>query len=245
MEQLLEYSIRITPGLVILTLTYILLPKKSIASKLFLLIFGFILIRDSMTPMEFWQFGISEKTVWLRFIDDGLILFVLALTSLGLTFGIIYLNKPLNKYLIWFGNNKVMSLVVGFIGAVIVLAPILMMSIGTPIEERGGVVSPDLLVPLLVLAIFGNFMEEVLFRGYLQGYFEKLSGPWRAVVLSGLLFATGHIFLAITVTDLGVAILLFTLYEGFICAIVRMNHGIIAATLTHGLTIFVLASGIF
>ena len=54
----------------------------------------------------------------------------------------------------------------------------------------------------------------------------------------------GHIFLAVTVTDLGIAVILFTLYEGIICAVVRKNHGVIAATITHGMTIFILASGL-
>ncbi len=170
---------------------------------------------------------------------------MLALTSLLLTFGIIYLNRRLNKFLVWFGQSKLNSLTVGLLGAMVVITPFLFMYNLTPIEQRGGLISNDLLLPLLFLALFGNFMEEVLFRGYLQGYFEQLTGPWRAVVLSALLFAIGHIFLATTVTDLGVAILAFTLYEGIVCAIVRMKHGIIAATLTHGLTIFFLASGIF
>ncbi len=49
MDQLLEYSFRITPGLLLLIFTYILLSKEMIASKLFVLVFGFILVRDAMT----------------------------------------------------------------------------------------------------------------------------------------------------------------------------------------------------
>lgn len=245
MEQLLEFGLRITPGIVLIALTYILLPRKSIISKLFMLVFGFVLMRDTMTPLGFWQFGISENTMWLRFIDDGLILFALALTSLVVTLGIMFMNKPLNNHILWFGNYKVISLMVGLVGAVIVIAPFFIMYINAPIEGRGGNVSPDQMLPLFVFALLGNFMEEVLFRGYIQGYFETLVSPWRAVFLSGLLFSMGHIFLATTVTNLGVGVLLFTLYEGLICAVVRKNHGVIAASLTHGLTIFVLASGLF
>lgn len=40
-------------------------------------------------------------------------------------------------------------------------------------------------------------------------------------------------------------ILVFTLYEGVICAIVAMKQGVIASTLTHGLAVFILASGLF
>ncbi|GAA0361602.1 CPBP family intramembrane glutamic endopeptidase [Bacillus horti] len=244
LEQIFQYSLRITPGLILITLTYLLLPQKTVMAKLFLLVFGFILVRDAMTPMGFWRFGVSENTVWVRFIEDGLILTTLGIISLLFTVAIVYLNPKLKEYLVWFGQNKLASIGMGLAGAVIVILPFLYMYNVAPVELRGGIVPTNLIVPLLVLALFGNLMEEVLFRGYLQGYFEKITGPWRAAILSGLLFALGHIFLSATVTDLGIAILIFTLYEGMVCAFVRMKYGIIASTLTHGLTIFVLASGL-
>lgn len=243
MDMLLEFSLRIIPALLIIAVTYILIPKKSVMSKMFLLIFGFVVMRDAMTPMGFWQFGLSEGIVWLRFIDDGFILISLAITSLILTLAVIFFNKNMNKYLKWFGIHKMRSVAVGVFGAVIVTFPFLIMYMNTPIDDRGGTVAGSLLAPLLIFALFGNFMEEVLFGGYIQGYFETLVRPWRAAVISGLLFSAGHIFLATTVTDLGWPILLFTLYEGMVCAFIRKDHGIFAASLTHGLSIFVLASG--
>ncbi|MGM7724788.1 lysostaphin resistance A-like protein [Metabacillus sp. Hm71] len=242
--EILEYSLRISPGLILILITYLLLPNKDEIIKMFLLVFGFILIRDAMTPMGFWQFGVTENTVWLRFIESGPILYTLGLTSLLLTLVVIYLNPRLSVYLLWFGQKKVISICAGLLGAAVVISPFLYMYNVIPIEQRGGV-PENILLPLFFIALLGNFMEEVLFRGYLQGYFNRLTGPWRSVFLSGLLFAVGHIFLAATVTDLGVIILVFTLYEGIVCSIVRMKYGIIASTLTHGLAIFFLASGLF
>ena len=66
----------------------------------------------------------------------------------------------------------------------------------------------------------------------------------RAAVLSGLLFAACHVFLASTVTDVGPPLLAFALYEGLICAFLRMREGVIAAALAHGTAIFLLASGL-
>lgn len=113
-----------------------------------------------------------------------------------------------------------------------------------PVADRGGPVPVALLGPLLVLAFGGNLMEEVLFRGFLQGYLETLLSGIRVVMLSGLFFAAGHVFLAATVTDLGWPILAFTLAEGLVCAWVKQRSGVLAATVTHGLVIFALASGI-
>lgn len=86
-------------------------------------------------------------------------------------------------------------------GAVMVALPLLAVMRFVPLGERGGDVPAVLLIPLAVLALGGNFMEEVLFRGHVQGYLETIGlGAVRTVLLSGALFAAGHVFLAATVT---------------------------------------------
>lgn len=245
LDMMWEYGLRIMPGLILIALTYVLLPRKTVAFRLFMLIFGFILIRDVMTPLGFWEFGVAdENTMWVRFIDNGPLLITFGIVSLLVTAAVWYGNRSLNSYLVWFGPNKWLSAAVGVAGAAVVVAPFLFLYGQVPVEDRGGAVSLGLLWPLLTLALLGNFMEEVLFRGYVQGYLEQFTGMWRAAVLSGLLFAAGHIFLSATVTGLGVTVLIFTLYEGLVCALVRMKYGIMAAALTHGLAIFVLSSGL-
>ena len=49
---------------------------------------------------------------------------------------------------------------------------------------------------VLVVALLGNLYEEVLFRGYLQGYLQTGCdmGRYRAGVTSGLLFSTFSLF---------------------------------------------------
>lgn len=244
MIMLLDYGMRIMPAIMIIALTYVLMPKKSVMSKLFLLIMGFLVMRDAMTPLGLWRFGSNEGVVWFRFIEDGFILAGLAFTSLVLTCAILFFNQNMSGYLQWFGKHKLKSAAAGVFGAVVVTLPILFMYMNIPGEDRGGTVAVSLLAPLFVFTLLGNFMEEVLFRGYVQGYFETLVQPWRAAVISGFLFSSGHIFLAVTVTDLGWPILVFTLYEGLVCAFIRKDFGIIAASLTHGLGIFILASGL-
>ncbi|CAM3682828.1 MULTISPECIES: CPBP family intramembrane glutamic endopeptidase [Paenibacillus] len=244
LEQLMDYSLRIMPGILLLIIVYLLLPKQAVEARLFMLVLGFILIRDAMTPLGFWKLGATGHTVWLRFLDDGWLLVTLGMMSLILTFGIVLSNKPLSNLLFWCGRGRSASVFAGMVGALIVVVPFALIYSFIDLEERGGVVSPYVLLPLLFMALAGNFMEEVLFRGYLQGYFERISGPMKAAVISAILFATGHIFLAITVTDIGAPILIFTLYEGIVCAYVRVKYGILSSTLTHGLAIFTLASGL-
>jgi uncharacterized protein len=97
------------------------------------------------------------------------------------------------------------------------------------------------LMGMLVLAYCANALEEVLFRGFLQGYLEQHVTPLRAALLSGLAFAACHSFLALSVTQLGWPVLAFTLIEGLACGLVRMRHGVVAATATHGTAILLIA----
>ena len=51
MTDLLDYFLRISPGLTLLAIVFLLLPRKQIVARILLLIFGFILMRDAMTPV--------------------------------------------------------------------------------------------------------------------------------------------------------------------------------------------------
>ena len=114
-----------------------------------------------------------------------------------------------------------------------------------PIETRGGLFPSNLILPLMIFTLFGNLLEEVLFRGFLQNYLTSEVGTKRSILLSGLLFAVGHTFLATSVTDLGIWVLIFTLYEGLVCAFLSEKYGLVSATLAHGLAILFLAVGHF
>lgn len=80
MELLFEYSIGLFPGLLLIALFYALIPKEYRLFKVVILIFGFILMRDAMTPIGLWTFGIEGNVMWLRFIEDAFILLTLAFT---------------------------------------------------------------------------------------------------------------------------------------------------------------------
>lgn len=241
MELLFDYTLRLLPGLVLIGLLVALIPKEFILFRVVVLIMGFILMRDAMTPVGLWEFGVTENTMWLRFIDNGFILLVLALTSLIAVWGIV---KWLDVKLIWFKTtDKMRAILIAMFAAVIVVVPFMIPYFSTPIEDRGGTVHYTLWVMLLVFALCGNLLEEVLFRGMFQEHMHKFLKPLHAIVLSGLLFAVGHTFLAITVTDLGFLVLLFTLVEGLMCAFIYYRYGLLPATVTHGLSIFFLSVG--
>lgn len=245
MPQLVEYSLRLAPGLALVAVTVGLLGRAAPALRIAVLVMGFVLIRDLMTPLGFWTFGRTGSGLpWLRFQDDGPLLVIFGVAGVVLVGLVLRTQKDLSAYLTW-GRPDGRALLTAVAGAAIVALPLLGVMALVPVDDRGGPVAAGLLLPLLVLALGGNLMEEVLFRGYLQGYLETTSlGTVRVILASGLLFATGHAFLAVTVTDLGWPILAFTLVEGLVCAWVKHRSGVPAAALTHGLIIFAIACGV-
>ncbi len=240
---LLQYIIRLIPAMTVLGLFIFLLPRKSAEFRLAAYILLFVVTRDAMTPLGLWSFG-SEGFFWMRFIGNPGMLFVLGALSLFLAGLLIMADADLRRYIVWIPDRSGADVAWGIAGALVVALPFVFFYTGVPVQARGGAVPGILLIPIAVMALCGNFLEETLFRGFFQGYMEEIAGPVRAALLSGAFFAACHIFLAVTVTAVGWPLLAFTLYEGLIASFIRMRFGLIASTLTHGGAIFLIASGI-
>jgi hypothetical protein len=244
-EYLLPYMVRIAPGLVLGGASLVALRRHAPPVRIFVYILIFVLTRDAMTPMGLWEFG-ATSAFWLRFTAPAPILVIQGITSALLVVAMHAGDPEVRKYVEWFAGTRPAAIIEGMVGALVVAAPLLIWYRLVPIETRGGVVATGLLPAVLVVALLGNLYEEVLFRGYLQGYLETGCGMgrYRAGITSGLLFGLGHGFLALTVTAVGWPVLLFATYEGIVCGVIRARRGVVAAVLTHGLAIFLLASGL-
>lgn len=243
LELLISYLIRVIPGILLGVFLLLLLPKKQTAIRMIVYILLFVLTRDAMTPMGLWTFG-TDGFFWLRFINDPIVLIILGLVSAGMVLTMNYAEKDLKALLVWNKESVTKSIFFGVLGAAAVALPLIFIYLSTPIGIRGGKPENYMLFSILILALLGNLYEEVLFRGYFQGYIGKYVSPLKSAILSGILFGFGHSFLAITVTDIGWSLLIFATYEGIIAGLVRMKYGLLGATLTHGLAIFILASGL-
>ena len=234
---------RIMPGLLLISVTFFILPPKQLLARIFLLILGFVLMRDAMTPVGYWSFGITEQAIWLRFINDGWLLAVLATLSLG-TCLLLLCVKDLRKLVQWGHLASPTPYVVGIVAGAAVALPFLVLAQPIDISLRGGDVALALLPALLYMSLAGNFLEELLFRGFLQSHLANQMDGTRAAIISGLMFAVAHVFLASTVTNLGWPLLVFVIIEGLACAFVYKRFGLVSAALTHGTAIFLLASGL-
>lgn len=244
MSELSPYLLRIAPGMLLIIACFLLTtPHRDPLLRIVALILGFVLMRDAMTPAGFWSFGVSGGAPWLRFVDDPTLLVVFGVSVLLLT-GLLLWRVPSLAALVRWGTADPVSLAAGVGAGLAIAVPFVLLAAGTPIEERGGAVAVGFLPVLLFFSLAGNLGEEVLFRGFLQGWLQRVYSPTRAAVTSGALFAACHAFLASTVTDVGWPLLVFTLVEGLVCAFLCQWRGVIPAAVAHGVAIFTLASGL-
>ncbi len=243
----LQYSLMVLPGLALAAVLFLFLRKAHPLLHLVLFIAVFIFARDAMTPHGLWSLG-NEGFLWMRWIDDPIMLLAMGVTSIGFVLVMQTVSPQLAALVSWFEGNKLSGLMTGIAGAVIAVLPVLLIHLlgDAPIEDRGGIVLVHLLPFTLFMSLFGNLYEEILFRGYFYGWLTAKEGfkPVPAGLISGVSFSFGHVFLAYTVTDVGISVLIFALWEGCVAGLVRARFGVIPATVTHGLCIFLLTSGL-
>ncbi len=242
-----EYLLMLAPGLVLAVVLFLVLRKAHPLLHLCIFISVFIFTRDAMTPLGLWSIG-NENFLWIRFIDDPLTLLVLGVSSIAFVVLMQRVSPGLSVRVKWFEGSKLLGIVIGIAGAVIAALPLLLVYItGVPIESRGGALPYTLLPFVLFIALSGNLYEEVLFRGYVYGWLtdKEEMKPVPAGLISGVFFSFGHVFLAFNVTNVGISLLVFALWEGVLAGLVRSQFGLLPAVLTHGLAVFLLSSGLF
>jgi hypothetical protein len=241
MDTLIPYFLRLLPGLIPFALLLALVPRKFAEMRLFAYILLFILLRDTMTPMGLWKFS---NSIDLRFTAAPPVLILLGFASVAAVVGLQRMEPELGKLLVWVKGKTREAALLGALGTLAIVLPVFVFHKAAASEFGTEPVTLTSLISIAILAFLGNLLEEVLFRGYLQGLFEKKGlSVFRSAIATGIAFGACHAFLAISVTDLGLPILAFTCYEGLVASWIRMRSGVLASTLAHGGAIFLMANG--
>ncbi|WP_248750077.1 CPBP family intramembrane glutamic endopeptidase [Pseudomonas sp. MWU15-20650] len=235
MVVLTDYVLYVAPGAGLFGLWFALTPKSQPAMRILILLAAFVLMRDALTPLHLWA---PSRDMQIAFSANAFVLSALGGLSLLLMMLLARAAPELWRWVVWSKGNWAYGLGIGLaVGC----------AIGLPLRLLQGIEAQAIhgywvwLPGMVVLAYGANALEEVLFRGCLQGYLEQQVTPLRAALISGVAFAACHTFLALSVTQLGWPVLLFTLVEGLACAFVRMRYGVLPATLSHGTAILLIA----
>ena len=235
LEVLIDYSVHLAPGLLLFGAWFALTPRAQVAMRILILLAAFVLMRDAMTPLGMWA---VSRDAQIAFSGNAFVLAALGGLSVLLIMLLSRLAPELWRLMRWSIGNPLVGMAVGVVVGCL---------IGVPLRVYQGIDASQFhgywvwLPGMVVLAYGANALEEVLFRGFLQGYLEQQVSPLRAALISGVAFAACHGFLALSVTQLGWPVLLFTLLEGLACALVRMRYGVLPAALAHGTAILLIA----
>ena len=243
MDATVTYLLRILPALALFAIVLVTL-QPTAKFRIVLYVALFILLRDALTPLGLWSLGSHRGAFWLRLTPDPLFLMLFALGAVLLVLVMWYADRENRRWVTWFHGSPGPGLLLGLFGGLVATAPLAIAYRFIDLADRGGAVALPVLLAGFVFAMAGNLYEEFLFRGYVLGLLAERRPLAAAGWLSGLLFALCHVFLAVTVTDVGAPLLLFVLWEGLVAGFVGARRGVIPAALAHGGTVFLLSSGL-
>lgn len=227
LSALLNYLLLVMPLLGLFALWYCLTPQRHTGLRLAIVLIGFICARDLMTPHELWRLGGHPA---LQFHANGWVLVALGGSSVVLIAVLARCAPALWQLVVAFKGNRATGLAMGVAAGC---------AIGLPVRLYLGVEVAALpwLLGFAVLAFAGNALEEVLFRGMLQGLLERSTSAQRAAWGSAIAFCACHVYLAFILTSAGWPVMLFTFVEGIACAQIRLRWGTVPAIATHGTAI--------
>src|SRR5690606_11285502 len=130
---------------------FALWPRRQVIARILLLILGFVLVRDVVTPLGFWDFGRTGGAFWIRFRPEPLLLWALALSSAGLA-AALYFGLPELRARVRRGSFAKGSTWLWGLGGVLVISlPIAALAMTQPLSARGGTVPGQVLPALFAL----------------------------------------------------------------------------------------------
>ncbi|MCR8659053.1 CPBP family glutamic-type intramembrane protease [Paenibacillus endoradicis] len=236
MELLLELLWILFPFLLVMLLLYVIVARKKVVWKIVIFVTSFVIIETMLLYKQLWWLHGEHRRLEIEFTSDGWILFTLSLVGLLIVVGCILFQVKLNRYVIWTGKNIFKSVTCGSIGAIILSLPIILLnfySLGrVPVDG-----SLSLFISIIMFIVVGKSIEELLFRGYLQGYLDRIYSPFKSGFITTAIYSLLNFLILIVANEYFLLAWIQTIYIGIICSCLRYRYGILASTLANALAI--------
>lgn len=241
-REFVDYVEFIVPPFFLIWVFVFSLPQAAFPFRLAAQIFSFIFVRDAMIPTKMWTITDDFS---LTFIDDAMSLFLVSLSSVFMA-GLVYHTNKENASIVLFRQNPSSCLQAGVLASLIIYVPVYFLKNKMGSATKTIPYDALLLAGNLALTLCGNLVEELLFRSCLASYLKKLGvTQMRSALLQAAAFAIYHLYLAYFQTNCKELLLLFTFWEGLVCALLHQRCGLGAATVAHALAIFYITINLF
>jgi|GEM_PF-6226918 len=236
MELLLELLWILVPFLLVMLLLYVIVARKKVVWKIVIFIISFIIIETVLLYKQLWWLQGKQSKLEIEFTSDGWILFTLSLIGLLIVVGFILFQVKLNRYVIWTNKNIFKSFMYGSIGAIVLTIPIILLNIHTfgEVPFDGNL---SLLISIILFIVVGKSIEELIFRGYLQGYLDRLYSPFMSGFIATAIYSLLHFVILSLTREHYLLATIQSIYIGIICSYLRYRFGILASTLANALAI--------
>ena len=169
-------------------------------------------------------------------VPFALFLFIwFLIMSIGfITVGIVWLTKTSWRELGWKREGLFKSIVLGLAGFVLIYINVIVWAVLAGNTEQPAFFIPSITRFLLVLFFgFGlaAWVEENLFRGYLQPLLADRMNIWLAIIVQAIIFSAAHLGYSKHLSDFG-----FTFVTGLILGLLRFRESsLVAPFVAHGL----------
>ncbi len=157
MDALAPYLARVAAPSLALVAFIALVPRSAKGLRLAAAVLLFMVARDAMTPVGLWTLSPS---LTMRFIASPVVLWVLALTSLGLAVGSQVALGGLDERKVWFVSGPVLAVALGLLGALLVAAPAMLARLWAQEVAPPRPSGLAVLIGVLALALLGNLLDH-------------------------------------------------------------------------------------
>lgn len=236
MELLIELLWIACPFLLVMFLLYKLAARKNVIWKIVIIIGCFVVIRTLLFYEQVWWIQDEHGKLLIDFTSDTWLLITLSLIGILIVVGCFLFQMKLNLYVKWASDSVIKSIIFGLISSIFLISPMLLWNFYTLWPLRT-VESASLLVSVAAFIIIDKFIEELVFRGYLQGYLDRFYSPLKSNILTTSVYSLSHLLILIIMGQHFLFVFVYSIFAGFIFSGLRNRYGIVSSALANGVSI--------
>lgn len=239
MELLFDILLIFFPTLFMLCIIYFAFVRRSTFGSIIVLVIGLSTFQWLIHHMKVIESSYSNGHYSFGFEADTWLLFTLSLICIAVFVGCTLFQSALNQLVIWRTVAAYYSVTAGLFGGFIIAIPIILWNGQfNVIHALTTIQSYHISIITFVAAL--KSIEELFYRGYLQGKLEISYSKKKAMYMSIFIYLMVQAFLLLVTNQLSLIAIVYVIVIAFVCTFLRNRYGIIAAIVANSIALLVL-----